>query len=64
MMGNGDLVRAWPLNKYLLFKRFEEIPDPGAVQFARKMRLPVVGTYLAAIGLAPIAIAIMIIFHP
>ena len=63
-MGNGDLIRAWPLNKYLLFSRFEELTDRGAVQFARKMRLPVVGTYFVTIGLAPIALFIMFVFHP
>jgi len=64
LIGNGDLIRAWSLNKYLLFSRFEELTDRGAVQFARKMRVPVVGTYFFTVGLAPIAFVIMIVFHP
>ncbi len=48
LMGNGDMISAWPLNKYLMKRKYLEVEDPKAVKFADKNRLPFVITYFGA----------------
>jgi hypothetical protein len=48
LMGNGDMISAWPLNKYLMSRKYKEIEDSSAVAFAEKNRLPFVVTYFGA----------------
>tara|TARA_B110000908_G_C9952640_1_gene313251 strand:- start:43 stop:342 length:300 start_codon:yes stop_codon:yes gene_type:complete len=48
LMGNGDMISAWPLNKYLMNRKYQEIKDQSAVAFAEKNRLPFVVTYFGA----------------
>ena len=49
LMGNGDMISAWPLNKYLMQRKYQELSDPAAIQFAEKNRLPFVVTYFGAV---------------
>jgi len=48
LMGNGDMISAWPLNKYLMKRKYLELDEPLAVAFAEKNRLPFVITYFGA----------------
>lgn len=47
-MGNGDMISAWPLNKYLMYRKYADLSDPDAVAYAEKNRLPFVVTYFGA----------------
>ena len=49
LMGNGDLISAWPLNKYLIERRYKEIENEAAKSFAEKLRLPFVLSYFSAL---------------
>ena len=49
LMGNGDMISAWPLNKYLMQRKYQELSDQAAIQFAEKNRLPFVVTYFGAV---------------
>ena len=48
LIGNGDMISAWPLNKYLMKRKYLELDEPLAVAFAEKNRLPFVITYFGA----------------
>ena len=59
LMGNGDLVSAWPLVKYYRDRAYftsvtyddidlPPIKDPEAIEFAEKLRRPLLLTYWAA----------------
>ncbi len=49
LMGNGDLINAWPLNKYLLERRYKEIENEVDIAFAEGLRLPFILSYFSAI---------------
>ncbi len=49
VLGNGDLISAWPLNKYLMRKQYLEIGNEDAKEFAEKIRLPFVLSYFSAL---------------
>ncbi|MBV7314290.1 hypothetical protein [Shewanella sp. NIFS-20-20] len=49
LMGNGDLINAWPLNKYLMQRQYKEIDNEAAKAFAESLRLPFVLSYISAI---------------
>ena len=49
MLGNGDLISAFPLIRYLQERRYEELADTAAVSFADRMRVPTVASYYAAV---------------
>jgi len=51
-MGNSNLVSAWPLNKCLMAKRYQELEDPDAQLFVEKMRLPFLLSYFLALFFA------------
>jgi hypothetical protein len=36
LMGNGDMISAWPLNKYLMQRKYQELNDIGAIAYAEK----------------------------
>ena len=48
LMGNGDLISAWPLNKYLMNREYLELDNQRAIEYAEKNRLPFVLTYFGA----------------
>ena len=48
LMGNGDMISAWSLNKYLMKRKYLQIEEPSAIAFAEKNRLPFVITYFGA----------------
>jgi hypothetical protein len=48
LMGNGDLISAWPLVKYILFKQYRDVPDQKAVSFAEKNRMAFLLSYFSA----------------
>ena len=48
-MGNGDLISAWPLNKYLMHRSYESVFCELAKTFAEKWRLPFVLSYFSAV---------------
>lgn len=47
VMGNGDLISAWPLVRYVGRREYAALPDPAAVRFADGLRLPLVASYWA-----------------
>ena len=49
LLGNGDLISAWPLVRYVFRRKYASIPDSGAVSFADKLRMPMVVSYVAAL---------------
>nr|WP_320012428.1 hypothetical protein [uncultured Desulfobulbus sp.] len=49
LMGNGDLISAWPLNKYLMNRSYSEISNESAIAFAERLRLPFVLSYFSAL---------------
>lgn len=59
LMGNGDLMSAYPLIRYLWTRSYSEVPDRGAVAFAEKLRLPTTLSYAAAwLSIIPMLIAL------
>ena len=62
LMGNGDLISAWPLNMYLFHREFEEIENESAKSFAEKVRLPFVLSYFAAIMSVIVFFVCLLIF--
>ncbi|WP_018623583.1 hypothetical protein [Kangiella aquimarina] len=48
LMGNADLISAWPLNKYLMQRDYESVQCEKAKAFATKLRLPFVVSYFSA----------------
>ncbi|MCF6251092.1 MAG: hypothetical protein L3J75_07460 [Methylococcaceae bacterium] len=56
LMGNGDLISAWPLTKYLLSKQYTGLDNIEAKIFADKLRLPFVLSYFSAV------ISVMVFF--
>jgi len=48
LMGNSDMISAWPLNKYLMNRKYLEIADQSAIAYAEKNRLPFAITYFGA----------------
>jgi len=59
LMGNGDMISAWPLNKYLMSRKYQEIEDNSAVAFAEKNRLPFVVTYFCACASVVVLLAVI-----
>ena len=49
LMGNGDLISAWPLNKYLIDRAYKEISSEAAIEFAERLRLPFILSYFSAL---------------
>ncbi len=49
LMGNGDLISAWPLNKYLMNRDYIELEDNNEKDFARRIRLPFILSYFLAL---------------
>lgn len=62
LMGNGDLVKAWPLNKYLIDRRYLEIKSEQAKLFAEKIRLPFVISYFSSVISVAIFFICLLIF--
>lgn len=62
LIGNGDLVNAWSLNKYLMARRFQELENADAQLFAEKMRLPFVLSYFLALFFAAVFGVCFLIF--
>lgn len=62
LMGNGDLISAWPLNKYLMYKSYETVSCESAKAFAEKCRLPFVVSYFSAAVSVVVFFAAMFIF--
>ena len=62
LMGNGDLISAWPLTKYLLSRQYHQLENKVAVDFAEKSRLPFIVSYFSAGISAIICLASMLVF--
>ncbi|NVJ96547.1 MAG: hypothetical protein HWE25_00245 [Alphaproteobacteria bacterium] len=62
LMGNGDLISAWPLNKYLLQRKYAELGDQDAIAYAERNRLPFVVTYFAACLSVLVFFAVLFLF--
>ena len=52
LLGNGDLMSAYPLIKYLWRRDYAELNDRAAVSYADRMLLPTVLTYASAVVFA------------
>ncbi len=50
LIGNGDLISAWSLNKYLINRQYQKIGNEEAKKFAEKIRLPFVLSYFSAVS--------------
>lgn len=48
-MGNGDLVSAWPLLRYVAQRRYASLDDNAAVSFAEQFRFPLLAAYAATL---------------
>lgn len=57
VIGNGDLISAWPLIRYVSRRGYSAVPDGSAVAFADRMRVPMIISYWAALvsGIAAVA---------
>ena len=62
LLGNGDLISAWPLNKYLMRKDYESVSCEAAKVFAEKWRLPFVLSYFSAVISVVVFFAAMFVF--
>lgn len=56
LMGNGDLINAFPLVEYVRRRDYSEIFDVEAIQFADKLREPLVYSYWIAVASAVVFI--------
>jgi len=62
LMGNGDLISAWPLNIYLLNRTYEELSNQEAITFANRLRLPFVLSYFTAMASLAVFFLCLLIF--
>lgn len=62
LMGNGDLIKAWPLNKYLMGRSYTEINSQAAIAFAERLRLPFVISYFSALVSVAIFLICLLVF--
>ncbi len=62
LIGNGDLINAWPLNKYLMRRQYKEIENEAAKVFAESLRLPFVLSYFSAISSVVVFFVCLFIF--
>ena len=62
LLGNGDLMRAWPLNEYLMKKKYQKLKDPLALAFANRIRFPFVLSYFGAAFSVIIVVVVALIF--
>lgn len=72
LLGNGDLFKAWPLVQYyknkdylkemvIDYAHYPPIKDKAALEFAQKMRLPlVIGYYCGIIGVVTCLLILII----
>ena len=49
LLGNGDLINAWPLTQYLIHREYKDVENKEARHFADKIRLPFIITYFMAL---------------
>jgi hypothetical protein len=57
LLGNGDLMSAWPLIRYVRRRDYAALPDGAAVAFADRMRMPMIISYWAALASAVALVA-------
>ena len=62
LIGNGDLISAWPLNKYLMSREYRQLKDQDAINFADKLRKPFVYSYFGACVAVIVFILVMFTF--
>lgn len=60
IMGNGDLISAWPLIQYVTRKDYAAVSDGAAVSFADGIRMPMVASYWATVASA-VAVAVTLL---
>lgn len=61
VMGNSDLVRAWPLVRYVSRRAYRTLPDSKAVSFADEARRPMMVSYWASVGSAAVFFSALLI---
>ncbi|WP_375203472.1 hypothetical protein [Hyphococcus sp.] len=61
LLGNGDLISAFPLIQYAQARRYESLADEKSIAFADRIRMPMVISYYAAVVSALIFIAVAIL---
>ncbi len=62
LIGNGDLNNAWPLNKYLIYRQYEEIENEAAKEFAENLRIPFIFSYFSAVVTVAIFFVCLFVF--
>ena len=62
LIGNGDMISAFPLVNYIAYRRYAHLPEEEAVRFADNIRLPFVVSYYAACLSAAIFLAVFLIY--
>ena len=50
LIGNSDLISAWPLIRYVSRRKYSALPDRSAVAFADGIRMSMIVSYWAALG--------------
>lgn len=61
LMGNGDLLSAFPLIQYARRRDYAAVSDSEAVSFADRLRLPLIVTYWAAVASAMALIVTLLV---
>ena len=61
LIGNGDLINAWPIVRYVSRRDYAAVSDQRSVAFADKLRLPFLVTYWAAMASAIALIITLVI---
>ena len=50
LLGDSDLISAWPTNRYLLRRGYLQIGDAKARNFAEQLRLPMLVGYFGSLA--------------
>ena len=62
LIGNGDLISAWPLNKYLMNRQYSKLKNQEAINFAESVRGPFVFSYFGACLAVRLLLIVMFTF--
>jgi hypothetical protein len=61
LMGNGNLLNAWPLVRYVTRRDYAAVPEPHSVTFAEALRLPLIVTYWGAVASAILLVGTLLL---
>lgn len=65
LLGDGDLISAWPTNRYLLRRQYLQLDDATARNFAEKLRLPMlIGYFGSWAAVAGVLVSLLVFGKP